>query len=269
MPDKKRKRKSTATRPWLAPALGVALLGVGAALWTLLHPVAEPELVTAEAPVDFAQVIRDLAVRRQSAGDRLREDDPIRKEGTVFVRTWRITAPDQVAAEGVWSDLVAETSRWSGTFHELPRAGSDVARFRVDFPTEAFDIHISVRAVPSTVATPSPIPVVPTPTPRPQPPPGAKGRLAILLDDAGQKMDLVSVAADLPQAIGIAVLPFLPVSSETATTLHRAGHEIWLHLPMEPMGYPGNNPGLGAVFVSMTEDEVRTTVHSALNNVPH
>ena len=105
--------------------------------------------------------------------------------------------------------------------------------------------------------------------PKPQPRPDARGKLAILLDDGGQKLDLVPAAAELPAEIGFAILPFLPRSSETAVALHKAGHEIWLHLPMEPENYPANDPGPGAILMSMTPDELRTTLHSAINNIPH
>jgi hypothetical protein len=109
----------------------------------------------------------------------------------------------------------------------------------------------------------------PRPTARPEPAADARGRLAILLDDVGQMLDLVPAAAALPQEVAFAVLPFLPKSAESATALHDAGHEIWLHLPMEPEDYPENDPGPGAVLMSMSPDELRVTVHSALNNIPH
>jgi len=81
-------------------------------------------------------------------------------------------------------------------------------------------------------------------------------------------MGLVPRASALPSAVGVAVLPFLPSSSGTAVALHKADHEVWLHLPMEPNGYPANKPGPGAIFVGMAENEVRMTVRSAMNNVP-
>jgi polysaccharide deacetylase 2 family uncharacterized protein YibQ len=112
---------------------------------------------------------------------------------------------------------------------------------------------------------PSPTPV---PTATPTLPPQRRGRLAILLDDAGQNLDLVPRLERLPQQVAVAVLPFLPASSETAVRLHEAGHEVWLHLPMEPEGYPRRNPGPGAVLTSMSEAEIRATVRSAINNVP-
>jgi len=94
-------------------------------------------------------------------------------------------------------------------------------------------------------------------------------QIAILLDDGGQKLDLVPAAAALPTEVGFAILPFLPKSTDTATALHQAGHEIWLHLPMEPQNYPTDDPGPGAVLMSMTAGELRAAVHSAINNIPH
>jgi hypothetical protein len=69
--------------------------------------------------------------------------------------------------------------------------------------------------------------------------------------------------------VGVAVLPFLPKSSETASAAHKAGHEVWVHLPMEPQDYPAADPGPGAVLVSMDAGSVRTAVHSAINSVPY
>jgi polysaccharide deacetylase 2 family uncharacterized protein YibQ len=51
--------------------------------------------------------------------------------------------------------------------------------------------------------------------------------------------------------------------------MHQGGHEVWLHLPMEPERYPESDPGPGAVFVGMTDSEIRSAVHAAVNSVPH
>jgi polysaccharide deacetylase 2 family uncharacterized protein YibQ len=104
---------------------------------------------------------------------------------------------------------------------------------------------------------------------RPRPEPDARGRLALLLDDGGQNLDQVAAAARLPVEVAFAMLPFLPKTAETANLLHDAGHEIWLHLPMEPANYPRAQPGPGALFMSMSEAELRAAVHAALNDVPH
>lgn len=265
---KSTRRKKFEPKTWLIPTLGVALIALVAALWMLFHP---SDGISTGVPVtgDFAEAIRQAATRRGDDRERRREDDPIRKEGDVFVRTWWLEVPTEDGVQALYSDLEAEASRWGASVtveNDGSRGGRTV---RIGLGTEAFEVHlVSAPITPPPTPTPTPPPPTPAPTPRPPPPKGARGNLAILLDDAGQKMDLVQRVAELSSPVAVAVLPFLPSSSETAVALHKAGHEVWLHLPMEPNGYPANKPGPGAVFVSMEEAEVRMTVHSALNNVP-
>ncbi len=45
-------------------------------------------------------------------------------------------------------------------------------------------------------------------------------------------------------------------------------HEVILHLPMEPEGYPEVNPGPGAILVGMSESEVADALHRALAALP-
>ncbi|RLE22362.1 MAG: hypothetical protein DRJ65_14025 [Acidobacteria bacterium] len=269
MVARKRSRRTQNRRKiWLIPVLGVALIALVAALWMLFHPTGTETANTALVG-DFADVIRQTAARRGVGPEQRQEDDPIRKEGGVFVRTWLLQLAGGEALQALSSDLEAEAARWGAPVSAEDEGGRGARMVRIDLGAEAFEIHLEpappvVRATPTP---PSPTPA-PTPTPRPRPEKGARGELAILLDDAGQKMGLVPRMGALPSSVGVAVLPFLPSSSETAVALHKAGHEVWLHLPMEPNGYPANKPGPGAVFVTMAEDEVRMTVRSAMNNVP-
>jgi len=217
----------------------------------------------------FDARLLELAAERGAVGDAISADDPIRKDGDVFVRTWRLDFPNRPARDGFLGDLQIEGAARGAEVAYPEDPGAETVRLRVGFDVEAFDLHLSVtepRPVAARPAKPTP---VPSPTPKPQPAPNARGRLAILLDDGGQKLDLVSTAAVLPTEVGFAILPFLPKSAETAIALHEAGHEIWLHLPMEPENYPANDPGPGAVLMAMTPDDLRTTIHSAINNIPH
>jgi hypothetical protein len=224
-------------------------------------------------PADFATVLLELAASRGADPERVAADEPIRKVGATFIRSWQIALPNRAALTALGNDIVAAASACGATV-SVPSGGrGDTSRVRVDLGAEAFDVLLVVAA-PSRVASlaptapPTRLPS-PTATPRPRPAPGARGRLAILLDDAGQSMDSVSAVAGLPTEVGVAVLPFLPHSAEIAETMHASGHEVWLHLPMEPEGYPASNPGPGAVFVGMADAEIRAAVHAAINNVPH
>ena len=228
MVARKRSRSAKAQRSaWLIPILGVALIALVAALWMLFRPSGSGPDNGQPVGGDFAEVIRQAAARRGDDLDRRQEDDPIRKEGDVFIRTWRLELPDGEALQALCSDLEAEAGRWGAPVTYAAEDSQRGRRVRIDLGAEAFDIHlVSAPPVPEPTSTPKPPPPTPTPTPRPPPPPGARGELVILLDDAGQKMDLVPRVAALPPAVGVAVLPFLPSSSETAVALHKADHEV-------------------------------------------
>ena len=265
MPAQSKKRRSRKAKlsQWQVTALiVVAALILSAAIWMLVRGevgVTEP----------FDARLLELAAERGVVGDAISADDPIRKVGDVFVRTWFLDFPNRPARDGFLGDLQIEGAARGARVAYPEELGAETVRLRVAFDVEAFDLHLSVtepRPVAARPAEPTP---VPSPTPKPQPAPNARGRLAILLDDGGQKLDLVSTAAALPTEIGFAILPFLPKSAETAVALHQAGHEIWLHLPMEPENYPANDPGPGAVLMAMNSDDLRTTIHSAINNIPH
>jgi len=119
---------------------------------------------------------------------------------------------------------------------------------------------------PSPGATPT---VVPTPkkTVLKQP---VQPRVALIIDDLGQvDTALVSRLGALSIPVTVAVLPFLPNTRESARVARSHGMEIILHMPMEPIGYPGpgRNPGPGAVLFDQSEAEVRERVASAMRDV--
>lgn len=260
---RRRKRRSTSRPTWLAAGFVVALVLFAAVIWLLAGRGDDRRTPEGE---DLAALIQRLAERHGAS--RLTPDDPIRKVDGVFVRTWRVVVPDIESVEEFVADLGREVSDYGASCEPAEPGPRDAARIRIDATIEAFDVRVEVEAARVARATPVPTPMPsPTPTVRPTLPPDRRGRLAILLDDAGQSLELVDRAAELPDQVAFAVLPFLPSSSQTASIFDRAGHEVWLHLPMEATG--GENPGPGAVMVDMTPDEVRRTVHSALNSVPH
>ena len=260
----RRKKALGSSSPWMILAVVVALVMLAAVLWYLSRGGDAGERVALESR------LVDLAAERGVGAEGIAADDSIRKVDGIFVRTWRFEFPNRAARDGFLGDLELESAARKTELTVADDLSSEVVRLRLGLETEAFDLHLglaeAIPAVPPTAAPPMP---KPSPTPRPRPAPDARGRLAILLDDAGQKLDLVQAAAALPKEIGFAVLPFLPKSGESAEALHGAGHEIWLHLPMEPQTYPADNPGPGAIMMSMSTTELRSAVHAAIDNIPH
>jgi polysaccharide deacetylase 2 family uncharacterized protein YibQ len=108
--------------------------------------------------------------------------------------------------------------------------------------------------------------------PRSQEPPQALPRLALVIDDLGYiQPELVTRLCSLPVAFSVAVLPYQEHTRISAEIAHRLGKEVMLHLPMEPIGYPGpgRDPGPNAILYNLLEPEVRRRVRMALDEVPY
>jgi polysaccharide deacetylase 2 family uncharacterized protein YibQ len=268
---KKTKRKST-TPVWkpLAGIAGAALLAVLILFWVLRTE--GPEIADGSGGVEGR--LRALASAHGVESADLEMDLDIRKIDGVFVRSWSLRFPSTASREEFIAEVAILDDRDDVSVGEPEVRVGRAVGLRVDHGVEAFDLELRLAqdqhgySKPESIVVPTPVkrPAA-TPTPRPAPPPGARGRMAILLDDAGQQIQLVPQATSLPREVGVAVLPFLPYSTETAVEVHEAGHEVWLHLPMEAVG--DNDPGPGALMTDMSDDELRDAVFMAINNIPH
>jgi len=271
--DKKKKttkKGKSKAAGWSPSAIGIAAAAVALilVLWWVLRP-GQPSLSLQDQGLE--RKLRSMAIDHGVTPDELEIDTEIRKIDGTFVRTWNLRFPNPASRE----EFIAEASILDdedgiAVADPVNNVGRMIG-LRIDHGVEAFDLELEIHRKAQAYSSPETIAVptepAPTATPRPKPPAGAKGRLAILLDDAGQRMDLVPVAVGLPKEIGIAILPFLPNSTETAVEMYDAGHEVWLHLPMEAVG--DSNPGPGALMVGMGDQELRDAVFVAINNVPH
>ena len=93
-------------------------------------------------------------------------------------------------------------------------------------------------------------------------------RIAIVIDDVGFEerpaLDLASIGLPLT----FAILPRQRYSTVLSEKLATLGHEVILHLPMEPEGYPRLDPGEGAVRVGMPAALIAATIAADLEDVP-
>lgn len=94
-------------------------------------------------------------------------------------------------------------------------------------------------------------------------------RVAILIDDIGQDMNALYELLEINAPLSFAVLPHQPYSGEAAEMLHLKQRDILLHLPMEPQSYPKDRPGNGALFLSMSDKEIRKQFQKNLETVPY
>lgn len=106
-------------------------------------------------------------------------------------------------------------------------------------------------------------PQLPLPVPRHQPHTKPRLRIAIVIDDMGLNASRSARAVRLPAAVTLAFLPYAPRIAEQAQAAANKGHQILLHLPMEPMGEA--NPGSNALRVNMNDEQIRTNTLAGLN----
>jgi polysaccharide deacetylase 2 family uncharacterized protein YibQ len=105
--------------------------------------------------------------------------------------------------------------------------------------------------------------------PPPITPPAKLPKVTIIIDDMGGNKGILSDLLSLKYPVTLSVIPFQEYSKETAEIAHKKGREVMLHLPMEPLDYPQYNPGTGALFTFMTNDEFRAALSQDLAAVPY
>jgi uncharacterized protein len=93
-----------------------------------------------------------------------------------------------------------------------------------------------------------------------------KGRLAVIIDDAGYSLEELRAVLALPGPYAVAVLPNLPHSTEAARMVVAAGKTLLLHCPMEPVG--GENPGPGALYTGQSPEQIEELLDEAFASVP-
>jgi hypothetical protein len=81
-------------------------------------------------------------------------------------------------------------------------------------------------------------------------------RIAVVFDDLGYTMDgLAAELLRLPVRLTFAVLPGLPETEAFARAARARGHDVILHIPMEPMDPRRHDPGRDALLVDLEPEE--------------
>jgi polysaccharide deacetylase 2 family uncharacterized protein YibQ len=90
----------------------------------------------------------------------------------------------------------------------------------------------------------------------------------MIIDDFGCSFSETARAfLEMDADLTITVLPGEPFTGRVARKALAEGKDLLLHLPMEPLGYPAQDPGPRAVLLAQTDEEVRARVRSALEGV--
>ena len=96
--------------------------------------------------------------------------------------------------------------------------------------------------------------------------PADKAEIALIIDDFGYKQEMIAEFAAIRKPFTWAVIPNKAYSQEAATKGLTSGHQILLHLPMEPLSGTDSEPG--EITVTMTGSQIRENVEKALTTLP-
>ena len=91
---------------------------------------------------------------------------------------------------------------------------------------------------------------------RPFDDPLARPRIAIVMSEMGMSESATKTAIQkLPGAVTLSFNPYARDLQSWIEQSRAAGHEVLLQLPMEPFGYPNNDPGPHSLLTSLTDRE--------------
>tara|TARA_B110000438_G_scaffold237124_1_gene234427 strand:- start:353 stop:1345 length:993 start_codon:yes stop_codon:yes gene_type:complete len=91
--------------------------------------------------------------------------------------------------------------------------------------------------------------------------------IAIVIDDMGINKKRSDEGMDLEAPLTLSFLSYAPNLIEQTKIASSNGHELLVHLPMEPLG--DENPGPGALLVEMTLLELNRRLELALEKFPN
>ena len=96
-----------------------------------------------------------------------------------------------------------------------------------------------------------------------------KPNVCIIMDDVGENEELLNTLPRIPFPLTLSVMPDCQYTKSSADWAHNHGYEVMVHLPMQPLLYPEENPGRHALLVSMDRQTLLQETSRALSEVPY
>lgn len=96
-----------------------------------------------------------------------------------------------------------------------------------------------------------------------------KTQLAIVVDDFGIRNNkLLDDFCSLNSNVTFAILPDQKYSKHVMNKAAKTGHETMIHIPMEPISYPRDNPGANAIYVHLSGKEIKRRMENYIKQLP-
>ncbi|MEZ5063296.1 MAG: divergent polysaccharide deacetylase family protein [bacterium] len=236
--------RSRATRWISAVVAAVAFLAIARAAIPQLLPARPVVAVAADVDDAIEEVVATEAIDREAVHGR-------RAEGAGVPAEVEITLPRETTFSEVNSEIARAIRGTGATVLDAVETGSAPERPEGLFLELGTEGAVTHRVKLEQDRSPAKAPGDP--------------RIAIVFDDLGWSMTgLAADLLDFPAPVTFAILPGLPHSDEYAKAARDRGHEIILHVPMEPMDVAHHDPGDGAIRPGLPAEENRRRMQSAL-----
>jgi polysaccharide deacetylase 2 family uncharacterized protein YibQ len=231
-----------------------------AAGFLIAHWISPPPPKAPVIPLSKKIHLADLAIKSQLYDLGLSEDNVIGRESGVRKRgaqqwtqtTTKIRLPRPIPFRRLFNQFHREIGNLGKDFLLIRRGDrGDVLELQVR--VEDVVAHNLIFYEPKVVKPEIPL----------------RGRIAIVIDDLGQDKRVAMDLLDLEVPLSFSVFPFAPYSREIATEASKKGRDVLLHLPMEPKGYPRQDPGMGRLLTTMGEKQLLAQLDKDLSAVPH
>ena len=92
--------------------------------------------------------------------------------------------------------------------------------------------------------------------------------VAFVIDDMGHALAPAKRLAALNMPLTFSILPHSSQAKAVSLLAHDKGLGVMLHLPMEPKGYPGRNPGQGVLLCDMSQEQLLEVLREDMARVP-
>ncbi len=103
----------------------------------------------------------------------------------------------------------------------------------------------------------------------PQQPRKERAKVAILMDDLGINLERGIAAINLDIPVSVAIIPGEQHATDLMRFAHEKQREILIHMPMEPISYPKNDPGPLGLFISQTDEEIVAQTKHLIELIPY
>ncbi|MBL0318020.1 MAG: divergent polysaccharide deacetylase family protein [Alphaproteobacteria bacterium] len=96
-----------------------------------------------------------------------------------------------------------------------------------------------------------------------------KPSISVLIVDLGLSKSSTELAFQLPSYVGFGFSPYSSQLEEWVTKAKIAGHSIWLHLPLQTIHYPADDPGPYGLLTMLNERQNQERLDWVLGRTPH